>query len=242
MERIIKPTPEAELLEKQIGKAACNLFYRQPRGMYMAEGALMNIGLYAADVQSAAAYIGPTALVVAGGISILAKDLLWRELEVGDHMRIFPERHIRVKSLKLSDSTIVSPGELVGRIHFDNNIKKLDSTTSMVTYTRELYRSGHASLTTLAKMCQEEKPVLDDINVFWGRSHLVGNFTKNLGFDTFPVKNPIARKITKRDAKGVVEKAVGKHAEWKSYQKNMREPKDAYISRKKLIAIFGEKK
>ena len=224
----------------RVKQTACNIFYRQPRIFYVAEGALMNGVLIASGVENAGPYIGATSLVAAGSLSVLYKKW-WREIEVGQHMVLKPERFVHFKKVRLSDSTDVSPGELVGRIHFSSNFNELHEDTSIVTYTRELVKSGQESLGLLAEMCQEDKRAVKDINVFWGRSHLVGKFTERFGFDTMPVNNPLNRSFTKFWAKDCAREVVGNHPEWKRFEKNFRDPRDAYISREKLIAVFGKK-
>lgn len=227
--------------DSRIKQAACNIFYRQPRSFYAAEGIVFNAALLACGNENAGGYVGASSFIAAGGISILYKNW-WRKVDLGEHMVVKPERFVNAKKVKLSDSTVVSPGDLVGRIHFGNNLLPLQNSKSLVTYTRDLYRSAEESLIDLAQLCKKDKHAVKDINVFWGRSHLVGRLTERLGFDTFPIRNPVVREWNKYWCKDVARAVAGTHEEWKRYEKNFRDPRDAYISREKLITIFGEKK
>lgn len=142
----------------------------------------------------------------------------------------------------MSDGQEVRPGQRVGELHFTRNIEPLAKDTDVISYARMLYRSGEKSLEELAVKCEQNDPAFEDINVFYGVSHIAGPLAKRLGFDIFRITNPVNRFLaTYLAKKGMEDEFTGNSQQWELFKRNFKSPNFAYISRQKLIELYGER-
>jgi hypothetical protein len=162
-------------------------------------------------------------------------------VHVGEHMTIDIEQFRDFHTKKFPDGTILKPGQKFGKIDFVYRIPKLRPNDSLIGFTRSLFRSGEQSLKELADLCEKNDPRLQGVDVFMGTSHIAGLLAKRLGFDVFDITNPFKKLGYSIIAKVIVHGTVKHNKEWESFKKNFKSPREAAISRNKLIQLFGSK-
>lgn len=88
-------------------------------------------------------------------------------------------------------------------------------------------------------MCQQNNPVLKEIDIFYGASHIVRPFIEKLGFDIFDIENPFRRIRLRREGYNFVRHIAGGNLQWQRTKRNFRDPREAFISRAKLVELYG---
>lgn len=166
------------------------------------------------------------------------KDLL-DSISVGEHMNVDVMKY-RGKNLSLSDGTTVSNEDIVGQMHFYRNLPQLRN-NNIIAYTRDLYESASESLKSLARRCQKEDPRLSGVTAFYGESHIAGPLAKRLGFDIYDINNPLYKLFVYYGSKNVVDDTTKESRSYRAWKENFKPPRQAYISRAKLVELFGEK-
>ena len=161
------------------------------------------------------------------------------QFPVGEHMDIQVLRFKWPKEKQLSDGTTIKPGSKIGVIHFDRNLPTADEKESERGFSRKLYESGKNSLEELAFLCEANDPRLAGIEGFYGLSHIAGPLAKRLGFDIFETSDPLKLIFAQVLGKRLVGKVVNNNPNWQKLAKNYKSPKEAFISRQKLVALFG---
>lgn len=173
------------------------------------------------------------------GLNGVVKKVKTDSVLVGDHMTFRRTNYTGFASKELSDGEIVRPGDRIGEIDFVKDVPKLGKDANLFVFTRYLYNSAQKSLRELAELCAENDPSVDGIKAFHGTSHLVGPLAKRLGFDIYEIANPIKRAVYKKWGKAIAKNVAGESLMWQEYQKNFKPPREAYISRSKLVELFG---
>lgn len=175
------------------------------------------------------------------------------KIQIGSYGELHVEPYRAVRSRTLSDGTIMKPGDKVGIMDFAHGILSKAEEESLFSYTKKLIRSAELSFIELAQLCEVDDPRLAGVSVFGGRSHLAGPVAKRMGFDVFDIANPlhshfetwrgkkrVQRQVSyykKPDDTGSIEAVVDQ--KWKEMEKNFKDPRDAYISRQKLLELYG---
>jgi hypothetical protein len=162
------------------------------------------------------------------------------KIKLGEHMSVRIGHYRHIAGRELSDGNVVSGGAKVGVIDFMRNMPTLDKHDNLISLTRDLFDSAQTSLIELAKLCNSEDPRLEDINTFYGVSHLAGPLAVRLGFDVFDIRNPIDRSMYKMLGKGIVTTIAKKNSSWQRLKSNFKDPREAFISRQRLINLYGE--
>lgn len=141
----------------------------------------------------------------------------------------------------LSDGFLLRPGHRIGRIHIIDNLPILGMNDNLLGATREIYRSTVLSLTQLAELCQNDDRKLSRIKAFYGISHLAGPLAERLGFDVFDIRSETIRKAHHIAGYVLAHKVGGYNTEWNRTKGNFKSPKEAIISRNKLVDLYGKK-
>ena len=111
-----------------------------------------------------------------------------------------------------------------------------------MTYIKDFTVSTKSSLENLAAWCEANDPLLEGINVFYGVSSLAaGPQAKKLGFEIHEIENPLKKAIMKHVGKTIIRRMSGANSGWHQYKKTQRVPKEAYISREKLVSLYGSR-
>ena len=163
------------------------------------------------------------------------------KVNVGNHMSIHLGHYRTPFGKELSDETVVRPGQKIGIIDILRNLPSLEKDENLLAITKKLYRESEADLRELAKMCQDNNPSLEGVEVFYGVSHLAGPLAKRLGFDVFDIANPLKRTGVTLTGKLIAAGYGWKNKQWREYQSKFKSAREAFISRKKLIELYGEK-
>lgn len=175
----------------------------------------------------------------------------WRTPEYNIHLddlevriRLFQPREGGYEKRVLPDGTVLRRGDKTGELHY---LYRFDSPASG----RELYSMIRKHLSTavpeslsrLARLCEQNDPKLDDINVFYGTTSFGSKMLKKFGFavgeiadvDVLEEERVMAEKIRSsmqqnlNDAQGDTSSVFSKTGE----------PHEAYITRDKLIERYG---
>lgn len=178
------------------------------------------------------------------GIITKKESILGDSINVGKHMRITRD-HNRVTTKELSDGTIVKPGQRIGTIDIVRDLKVLKSDDNLISAVKELYGDTEEDLKELAALCMNNDPKLKDVEVFRGISHLAGPLAKKLGFDVKDIKNPIVKMYATLSGKIIVKQYAKNNEVWnnipgKTPRNKFKSAREAYISRKKLVELYGD--
>lgn len=164
-----------------------------------------------------------------------------RSFRVGKHMIVFPNMYTDKKPIPLSDGTVISQYHHLGELHFSEDLPTLEQGGNLVTFTRQLYGAATESLEELAHLCQDNDPRVIGLAFFYGESHIAGSLAKKLGFDIHEISNPFRKLMQYYKGRWLVEQIAGKNPTWRHWKKNYKPPQRAYISRKRLVELFGRK-
>ncbi len=231
----------AKVVTKQVVERA---WYSHSSTMFALESLVFDAMLIANKGNPTKILIGGVGTLLKNslGLSTMVEDLKvngGKSIDVGEHMKITTGKLRGTKEPRDVEGEVLKPGDKIGIISVTRNLNKMQENDNLIAKTRELYRSTELSLTELAKLCEENDPRLKDINFFRGQSHLAGPLAERLGFDIYEIANPFERFSTKLAGKLIVKGHVGKNVEWKKFEVNYNDPKEAIISRKKLIELYG---
>jgi hypothetical protein len=215
-------------------------WYSHQVSLFYLEGAVLKaIGIAVPEARLAGK--AWTQLGVVAIIENLAKTVKVGEINVGEHMTVSVEVFRDFAHKELSDGSILRPGQKIGKIDFLRKLPTLKEGDNLLSFTKQLFRSGEQSLRELAELCEKNDPRLGDVEFFWGISHLAGPLAKRLGFDVFDIANPIKRLGYKALGKGIAYSIAKKNKHWQMFEKNFKAPHEAVISRGKLIELYGSK-
>ncbi len=163
------------------------------------------------------------------------------EIRLGEHMTVRKGANRNHKVKFLLDGTMIQPKQPIGILDFDTSLPFMEDDGNVVAYTRNLYRSGIDSLQTLARLAQNDDTRLEGVTTFFGVSHLAGPLAERLGFETHDIKNPVSRFIVSKIGEKIVELNSSNNQNWQEMKANMKPAREAFISRKRLVEIYGSK-
>ena len=127
----------------------------------------------------------------------------------------------------------------IGEIHFDRNIPFIKRNEAVVGFVRTLFSSFQEELTELAFLCRENDKRLKRVQSFFGLSHIAGPLARRLGFDVSAIRNPLTRYEVTASNKQLISEIVSYHPSWTMFEKNFKPAQRAYISRNKLVQLYG---
>jgi len=165
-----------------------------------------------------------------------------KSLKIGKYLDLEVMKYRSLRSKQLSDGTIIQPGDKIGVFEFNNNrIKNLEPEDDFFHHIRDLYFSTKISFHNLALLCLNKDPLLEGVTAFYGVSHLAVKGAK-IGFDVGPVSNPLLKLIVDRFGRIDEREVVSDHPMWEQCRKQHRTPMEAFISRKRLVELYGSQK
>lgn len=170
-----------------------------------------------------------------------------RETRAGTYLRAYPARFYLWGSRTLSTGEVIRPGQMVGLLHFDRKLPYPDPNDTLLVHTRKMYRRLKECMESLATICQNNDPVLEGIEHFYGLSHWAGPLLERLGFDVFEIRNPIRRWFQNEYAKIYASRFAYHDTswqglnEWQVSERNFSGVREAFIPRTKLIELHISK-
>lgn len=209
--------------------------------LFLAEGVLINALAFIPNAPSAELTVLSNIFYGLSALSYTDKGLKYRMLPrilLGDHLLMQHARYRWPTKKVLSDGAIVRPGEKYGALHFTHNLPVLQPEDNLTVFTRNLYQSAENSLRELAVLCENDAPMVRDIEVFGGISHVAGSLATRAGFDLFTL-DPATKLLAMLQSEDYLVRGVRKHNEWKRSRKNFKAPRRAFISKTKLIQLYG---
>lgn len=162
---------------------------------------------------------------------------------VGHHMNVKVKEYPYYNGpILLSDATAIIPGDRIGQIHLLRNLPKLNREDDLLKITRKLYQRVLESMEELAALSENNDPRLDGVNAFYGTSHLAGPLATRLGFDVRKIDDSLERNIETFFGRTLVF-CRSSHKNWgdKWKQVKNKEAQNAFISRRKLVQMYGQK-
>ncbi len=160
------------------------------------------------------------------------------KLDIGTHLSVCRARYRGVSKKVLSDGIVIAPGQMGGRLDLVRNIPQLGEEANLVAASRSLYNEVLLDLKILAYECKHNE-FLEEISFFYGYSHLVRSLARKLGFNVFDIKNPLKQAFYTHLNKQIVEKRNKENKAWQAFKGNFKPAKEAFISRDKLVSLYG---
>lgn len=163
---------------------------------------------------------------------------------VGEHMTVTSETAAEcwpgksAKSIVLDDLTEIRPKTPIGRIDLVRNLPRLDTSGSVIAFTRSLMTSTVQSLRELAQACQNREEQLVPLQAMAGMSHLA-RMGKRFGFTVFEIEDKVDQEWATRVSRSVSEKVAGNNHAWQKLAAYYKPAEIAYISKDRLVELYG---
>lgn len=169
-----------------------------------------------------------------------------KTIDVGEHMKVtrakaeevWPNRTRR--RLRLDDDARVTPVTPIGRIDIVRNLPRLDTDAPLIGFTRRLITSSIGSLRELAQLSESGENRLLGLKAFGGISHLA-RIGRRFGFTVFNITSRLDRERATAISRNVAEYVSRDNSDWRQLAENYKPAKTAFISRQRLIDLFGSK-
>lgn len=167
------------------------------------------------------------------------KEMLSNRINIGDHMEVYATKFRSPLNKKLEDGTTIYPGDEVGMLDITRDIPTLGKSDNLITVTKQLFFGVEKDLAELAKVCQQDNSPFKNISVFVGISHLSNQWGKRLGFDVFEISDPLEKLLV--NLNGIIMSSRGNFSnkEFRKHLLNFKSAKEAYISKQRLIELYG---
>lgn len=165
-------------------------------------------------------------------------------INVGEHMTVTPAEAAEcwpgksAKTIQLDDLTRIWPKSPIGRIDIVRNLPELDTSGSVIQFTRNLMSSTVKSLRELALLCQNRDEQVVPMHAMAGISHLA-RMGERFGFTVFGIETSYDQARATQISQQVAQHVAGNNHAWQKLSGNYKPAQIAYISQDRLVELYG---